>query len=180
MSAPDDDAMCVSRCLRGDTAAFEALVLRYQRVLYTVAYRLTADHEDARDVTQNAFMRAFEHLETYDPTRKFFSWLYRIAVNESLNFRRGRRVHQPIEAAGPPVVTDDPVERIAAEERIQAALMALGAGYREVIVMRYFADLSYEEIGQALGIPEKTVKSRLFTARQQLSHVLAPGWSPQS
>jgi RNA polymerase sigma-70 factor (ECF subfamily) len=86
-----DDVECVARCLRGESAAFEPLVARYQRVLFAVALRLTGDYEDARDATQNAFVRAYERLDTYDPSRRFFSWLYRIAINESLNLRRTQK-----------------------------------------------------------------------------------------
>src|SRR5262245_48374007 len=98
MLEPDDeDVQCVARCLRGDTSAFEPLVLKHQRLLFSVALRLVGNYEDARDVTQNAFIRAFERLDTFDPARKFFSWIYRIAVNESLNLRRSRRVQEPLE-----------------------------------------------------------------------------------
>jgi RNA polymerase sigma-70 factor (ECF subfamily) len=173
MAGPNDDAVWVARCLRGDAAAFETLVRRYQRVLYTVAVRLTGNAEDAQDVTQNTFIRAYERLETYDPARRFFSWIYRIAVNESLNFLRVRRPHDPLEDTFEAVEVGDPVERKQIGERVQGALMALSKEYREVVVLRYFGELSYEEIGETIGIPEKTVKSRLFSARQRLAQILA-------
>src|SRR5262245_37927861 len=91
--ANTDEVQWVARCLRGDSQAFECLVLRHQRVVFTVALRLLGDYEDARDATQNAFIRAYTRLETFDPTRRFFSWIYRIAVNECLNLRRTRRPH---------------------------------------------------------------------------------------
>jgi RNA polymerase sigma-70 factor (ECF subfamily) len=172
MSIPNDDAQWVSRCLQGDTSAFEVLVQRYQRIVFSVAYRLTADPEDARDITQNAFLRAYERLDSYDPDRKFFSWIYKIAVNESLNFRRARKTHEPIERALPMPAPGDPVERIETTDRIQTALMALPPEQRELIVLKYFVELSYEEISDVVGIPEKTVKSRLFSARQQLETLL--------
>lgn len=173
MAGPNDDAVWVARCLRGDSAAFETLVLRYQRVLYTVALRLTGNAEDARDVTQNTFIRAYERLETYDPERRFFSWIYRIAVNESLNYLRVRRAHDPLEDTIEAVAGEDPVERRQIGERVQSALMELTREYREVVVLRYFGELSYEEIGETVGIPEKTVKSRLFSARQRLAEILS-------
>ncbi len=175
MTGPNDDAVWVARCLTGDRAAFETLVRRYQQVLFTVALKLTGNVEDARDVTQNAFVRAYLKLDTYDPSRKFFSWLYRIAVNESLNARRGRRSHEPLEERIEADKESDPVERLETSGRVHAGLMALSKEYREVIVMRYFADLSYEEIAEAIGIPEKTVKSRLFSARQRLGEILREG-----
>ena len=175
MTGANDDAAWVARCLTGDRAAFETLVRRYQQVLFTVALKLTGNEEDARDVTQNAFVRAYLKLDTYDPSRKFFSWLYRIAVNQSLNARRDRRSHEPLEEGIEAERGSDPVERFETSGRVQAGLMALSKEYREVIVMRYFADLSYEEIAEAVGIPEKTVKSRLFSARQRLGEILREG-----
>jgi RNA polymerase sigma-70 factor (ECF subfamily) len=175
MTGANDDAVWVARCLKGDSAAFETLVRRYQQVLFTVALKLTGSEEDARDVTQNAFVRAFLKLDSFDPSRKFFSWLYRIAVNESLNARRDRRTHEPLEDRFEAVTGGDPVERLEASGRVQAGLMALSSEYREVIIMRYFAELSYEEIAEAIGIPEKTVKSRLFSARQRLGEILSEG-----
>ncbi len=179
MSAPTDDAVWVSRCLQGDISAFDTLVQRYQRILFTVAFRLTGNREDARDVAQNAFIRAFERLDTYDPARKFFSWIYRIAVNESLNYRRSQRAYEPLDPRLEAQGTADPVERRETGARIQTAMMSLTPEYREVLVMRYFGDLSYDEIAEAIGIPEKTVKSRLFSARQRLGELLAaePGAS---
>src|SRR5438046_469285 len=175
MPEPVDERACVARCLRGDASAFEALVTRYERVVFTVAMRLLGNAEDARDATQNAFVRAYERLDTFDPSRRFFSWMYRVAVNESLNLRRTQRAHDPlpetIEAGGAGAV--DRVEARELGERIQAALMTLSREHREVVVMRHFADLSYEEIAEALEIPEKTVKSRLFSARQRLAPLLA-------
>lgn len=176
MSEPNDDIACVADCLAGNPAAFEPLVRKYDRVLFSVAYRLLGDYEDARDATQNAFVKAFEKLDTFDPNRKFFSWLYRIAVNESLNLRRGK---QPEEAlpegleAAPNQV--DSLEGRERRDRVQRALDRLSRDQRDVIVLRHFAELSYDEIGEALGVPEKTVKSRLFSARQRLAELLRQG-----
>ena len=176
MQEPEDEIACVVRCLKGDASAFEALVIRYQRVLFTVALRLLGNAEDARDATQNAFIRAYERLDTFDPSRRFFSWIYRIAVNESLNLRRARRPHETLpETLHTSGGAMDRVEARERGERVQAALMTLPAEQREVVVMRHFADLSYEEIAETLDIPEKTVKSRLFSARQRLAPLLAVG-----
>jgi RNA polymerase sigma-70 factor (ECF subfamily) len=176
MSEPDEeDVISVARCLRGDSSAFEAIVRRYQRVLFAVAHRMLGNYEDARDATQNVFVRAYEGLDSYDPERRFFSWIYRIAVNECLNVRRGRRPAEPLpdqmEAAG----TDGPFQGVEALERstsIDAALGRLPEEQRLVIVLRHFADLSYAEISDVVGVPERTVKSRLFEARQRLAALL--------
>jgi RNA polymerase sigma-70 factor, ECF subfamily len=169
-----EDARWVAVCLRGDPEAFEPLVRKYERVVFSVALRLVGDYEDARDVTQNAFIRAFERLDQFDPGRKFFSWIYRIAVNESLNLRRARKPQTPLQD-GFFEVSSEPLDGLEREElarRVDAALARLSFEYREVIVLRHFAELSYEEIAQATGVPEKTVKSRLFTARQRLAALL--------
>ena len=176
---PDDDRACVARCLHGDAAAFEPIVRRYQRVLFSVAHRMLGNYEDALDATQNAFIRAYEGLHGYDRERRFFSWIYRIVVNECLNARRARREVEPLNET---VEAGDggPLEGLAALERsasIDAALVMLSEDHRLVVVLRHFADLSYAEMSEALGVPEKTVKSRLFEARQRLGELLrvAPG-----
>lgn len=174
-----DDSAAVSRCLRGETSAFEALVTRYQKVLFTVALRMLGDADEATDATQNAFVKAYQRLDAYDPTFRFFSWIYRILTNECLNAIRDRRPTEPV--TPDLAVTTTPVDALEADERreaIQAALLALPVDYREVIVLRHFAELSYEDIASTLGIPAKTVKSRLYSARQQLG-VLLLGWKPR-
>jgi RNA polymerase sigma-70 factor (ECF subfamily) len=172
----NDDSLLVARCLDGDTDAFRPLVERYQRLLFSVALRMLGDREEAADAAQNAFVRAYEKLASYDRDRKFFSWLYRILVNECLNVRRARRVQVPLDpdmvAPGSPLDSLETAERRA---RVQAAVARLPREQREVIVLRHFADLSYREIADALELPEKTVKSRLYDARQQLGHALL-GW----
>jgi RNA polymerase sigma-70 factor (ECF subfamily) len=175
MAEPDDDVLCVARCLRGDSSAFEPIVRRYQRVLYSVARRMLGNHDDALDATQNAFVRAFERLDTFDPERRFFSWIYRIGVNECLNARRSRHPVEPLEEVTGAADAGGPLEMVEALERsetIDAALIKLSEDHRLVVVLRHFADLSYTEISHALGVPEKTVKSRLFDARQRLAGLL--------
>jgi RNA polymerase sigma-70 factor (ECF subfamily) len=175
MTVALDDAGCVARTLKGDVAAFEPLVRRYERVLYTMAYRLTANAEDARDATQNAFVRAFTRLETFDASRSFFSWIYRIAVNEALNLRRSRPGTEPLaDLATGAASLDEAMDEAAVRSRVRAAVARLPRRLRDVIVLRHFAELSYHDIADTLGVPEKTVKSRLFSARQRLGAVLAP------
>ena len=174
MAEPDDDVVCVARCLQGDSSAFEPIVRRYQRVLFSLARRMLGNHEDAMDATQNVFVRAYQRLDTFDPDRRFFSWIYRIAVNECLNARRSRRPDETL-ADAPADEADSPLEAVAALERsasIDAALVNLSEEHRLVVVLRHFADLSYTEISEAIGVPEKTVKSRLFDARQRLGLLL--------
>lgn len=175
MSEAADDVQWVVRCLEGDACAFEPLVERYQRGLFAVAMRLLGNYEDARDATQNAFIRAYEHLETFDPERRFFSWICRIVVNESLNLKRARPAEAPLaDRAGDAADGFDAVVGDERRRELQRALGRLPEDQRVVIVLRYFAELSYEEIGAAVGVPQKTVKSRLFEARQRLAETIQP------
>lgn len=169
-----DDSALVRRSLEGDAGAFEQLVSSHQRVLFSVALRLMGNYEDARDATQNAFIKVYQRLDTYDPRYRFFSWIYRILVNECLNARRSRNPEHPI--SDDHHGSDDPGASFEAGERkraVREAILALPLEYREVIVLRHFAALSYEEMAVAIGIPEKTVKSRLHTARQRLLGALS-------
>jgi RNA polymerase sigma-70 factor (ECF subfamily) len=167
------DAALVQRVLAGDTDAFAPLVDRYQRVLFTVAYRMLGNRADAADVAQSAFVKAFEKLGSYDPHYRFFSWLYRIALNECLNLQRARRPVEPLNAAGAIAPAAHAILEVAERrQRIQDALLRLPADYREALVLHYFADLSYEEIAVAVAVPVKTVKSRLYTGRQRLADLL--------
>jgi RNA polymerase sigma-70 factor (ECF subfamily) len=175
MREPTDDVAWVARCLRGDASGFEPIVARYERVMFALALRMLGDYEDARDATQNAFIRAYERLETYDPDRRFFSWMYRIVVNECLNLRRARRPTEPLMDSVEEPAAAGPLQQVANGEQsawIDAALVKLPEDQRMVVVLRHFADLSYAEIGDVTGVPEKTVKSRLFEARQRLSELL--------
>jgi RNA polymerase sigma-70 factor, ECF subfamily len=171
LGAADD--RLIARCLAGDSSAFEPLVEQYRRPLYRVAVRLLGDREEARDATQTAFLKAYQSLDTCEPGRRFFSWIYRILVNDCLNTRRSRRWVEPLGDLPEPSPAPDPVETSETCRRVRLAVLQLPPDLRDVIVLRHFADLSYEEAGAVLGIPSRTVKSRLFTARQRLCEVLA-------
>jgi RNA polymerase sigma factor (sigma-70 family) len=170
----DDEAGAVARVLAGDRRAYGEIVDRYQRVLYNVALRMVNHREDAQDIVQSAFVKAFEKLATYDPRRKLFSWIYRITVNECLNHlarrRRGDSDASWTEAEGPSQEED--LDRQETERMIGAALLELPADQRGVIILRHFIHLSHHEMSRILEVPEKTVKSRLHTARKVLGDVL--------
>lgn len=172
-----DEAGLIQQALGGNPEAFGTLVTRYQHVMYTVALRMVGNAEDARDVTQDAFVKAYRQLATFDPRYRFFSWMYRIVINESFNVIRARRPQEPLDLEfagnGNPFETALEIER---HEHIEAALQRLSPEYRAVVVLRHFAGQSYSEIAEALGVPEKTVKSRLYSARQLLGEMLL-GWN---
>ena len=175
-SSDTEDLALVRQSLAGQTEAFGALVTRYQKVMFTVALRMLGNAEDARDATQDAFVKAYQRLGSFDGKYRFYSWLYRILVNECLNASRDRKPEQPLDdnVAGSGTPFDETLES-ERREQIQLALLRLTPEYRTVIVLRHFAGQSYGEIAESLAIPEKTVKSRLYSARQRLGELLL-GW----
>jgi len=167
----EQDRALVSRYLSGHSEAAVGLVDRYQQRLFNVALRMLGNMQDAEDVTQTVFHNVFLKLDTYDPTYRFFSWIYRMTVNESLNALKRRKPVVTLEddlgiaAQG---MEDGADRRTEAENRVGMALRALKPDDRAVVVLRHFASFSYQEIAQVLEIPVQTVKSRLFTARERL------------
>jgi len=169
----EDEADLLVRSLEGDGGAFGTLIDRYQRVLFNVSLRMVGNAEDAKDITQTVFLKAYQNLGTFDRRHRFFSWVYRIMINESLNhLSRARRTEpldegMPSEGLGP----DEEAAQHRLGDQVQSALLELSPDYRQVIILRHFVQLSYQEMSGVLEIPEKTVKSRLHTARQLLSDI---------
>ncbi len=171
------DQVLLARYRKGDREAFAELVIRYQRPIYNAALWVLRKPEDASDVTQDVFLRVAERLDEYDGQHKFFSWIYRIAVNEALNRlrRNGREEALDEDVELPDSERGNPEHRAGEAEvgrRIRSALMRMSTADRTVITLRHFSECSYQEIGQILEIDEKTVKSRLFEARQRLRRML--------
>jgi RNA polymerase sigma-70 factor (ECF subfamily) len=178
VSKDADDETLVERYRDGDTAAFAALVRKYQRPLYNAAFRVLGREEDASDVTQAVFLKVAERLDQYDARFKFFSWIYRIAVNESLNLLRenGREAPLEDEEELPGLESAQPDERVSdaqVSQRIQQALMRMKVSDRMVLTLRHFGDCSYQEMAEIMGLDVKTVKSRLYEARLRLRTELA-------
>ena len=153
------------------------MVVRYQRPIYNAAFWVLRKAEDANDVTQDVFLKVAERLDDYDPEYKFFSWIYRIAVNEALNLlrRNGREDALDDEIDIPAGESSNPERRAGEAElakRIQGALMHMATNDRLVLTLRHFSECSYQEIGEILDVDEKTVKSRLFEARNRLRRLL--------
>jgi RNA polymerase sigma-70 factor (ECF subfamily) len=169
----EQDQELVRRCLGGERTAAVDLVDRYERRLFNLALRMLGNVQDAEDVTQTVFCNVFVSLKSYDPQYRFFSWIYRMTVNESLNQIKRRKPmvtldeHSSIPVRG--IAADDALE---AEDRVEKALMELSSNDRAVVVLRHFNSLSYGEIAEVMKVPVRTVKSRLFEARERLRLVL--------
>ncbi|MEO8216181.1 MAG: RNA polymerase sigma factor [Acidobacteriota bacterium] len=175
MNEEQEDRDLVGRCLAGDLEAFGGLVERYQGPVFRVVLHMVSSYEDAQEVSQQVFLKAFEHLSSFDPNRRFFSWIYRIAVNESINHVHARKNFETLDNEQQDGHRN-PLQSYEATERsrmVREAVMSLSPTYREVIVLRHFLSLSYQEAADVLQVPEKTVKSRLFTARQLLKESLS-------
>jgi len=174
MNSNSREQALIDRCRKGDRQALGELLGNYERPVYNAAYRILGNPDDAADVTQASFLKAFEHLDQYNRNYRFFSWIYRIAINESINQLKRDRKQQSLgdkEVAG----TGSPEAVVAASDvsrEIQAGLMELTEEYRTVIVLRHFSDCSYRQISDILQIPEKRVKSRLYSARQLMKEIL--------
>jgi len=160
--------------MHGDRGAFEALLVEYEKPVFNAAYRMLNNRDDARDVTQAVFLKVFENFQQFDPSRRFFSWIYRITLNESINWLGKENRLEPLlfeavdEGKGP----EQELESARVSAGVQAALMSISTDYRTVVILKHFLGCSYVEISEILEIPEKKVKSRLYTARQQLKDAL--------
>ena len=142
--------------------------------MFNLAFRMLGDREDARDVAQTAFLKVLENLDRFDSRYRFFSWLYRIALNEALDVigRRGRQT----ELTDVHAAEDDLLGELTAADlgaRVRGALDDLSPDHRAVLVLRHYQELTYEQISEVLELPDSTVKSRLFEARERLSARLA-------
>lgn len=178
-----DDAVLVDRARGGDLAAFSELVRRYERRVYRTARHIVQNDEDAEDVLQEAMLKAFEHLDSFQGNSKFYTWLVRIAVNESLMKLRKRKsdrtvsLDESIETDEEPIVReiavweDNPEQRYSQAELreiLDRAIESLKPIFRTVFILRDVEELSTEETAEVLGLSIAAVKSRLLRARLQL------------
>jgi RNA polymerase sigma-70 factor (ECF subfamily) len=187
-SAPDPSsiAQLVTAARRGDRQAFEGLVRATTTDTYTLAFRLTGNEEDARDVVQEAYLRAFRSLRRFRGDAQFSTWLYRITANcaSTLLARRARQRSEPLD--DDVVVVDaradhDPEQRAASAEeraRVALALSALPWRLRQVVVLRDIYDLAHRDIAAELGISEAAAKVRLHRARRRLREMLEVADTP--
>jgi len=169
----EEDFEIVRKSLQGDAGAFETVIDKYQKMVLNLAYRIVNNYEDAKDVAQSVFVKAYENLPSFDPKYKFFSWLYRIGVNESLNFALKRK-RQAMSDPGPIAAGEDPQASLANNElnlRIESALADLNPRQRALLTLS-LDGFSYKDIGGFLGLPERKVKSQLFSARHKMKSAL--------
>ena len=189
------EARLIAQALAGSQPAYEQIVRRYQRPVINLIARLVArpggDPALAEDLAQETFVKAFRSLSTFDASRRFSSWLFRIAHNTALDMLRRPRVEtvsfdppapgeerRSREPSVPP--EPDPVEREALGRALEAALNRLRPEYRSAVVLRYQEGLSFDEIGHVLGIPEATARTHVHRARKELARLLADaGWRPE-
>jgi RNA polymerase sigma-70 factor (ECF subfamily) len=181
------DAEDVARARSGDEGAFRALVERHSRALFRLAYRMTGNEEDAEDVVQEAFLKAFKRLDQFEDRANFGSWLYRIAANcayDALRSRARREEQAPATGDG----EEDEVDSLATEEpapdrlvfstqiqgRVRAAMARLSERERAAFVLRHFEQMSTREIGDALGLDEGAAKHSVFRAVRKLREALEP------
>ncbi len=183
MVIPADEAELVARAKAGDVNAFAALVTTTQAEVYTLAYRLTGNEEDARDVAQDAYLRAYKGLKHFRGDARFSTWMYRITANcaSTALVRRSRNgSHEPLpdEDATPDVRPESNPESMAEagalRDRMTAALAELSPPLRSVVVLRDIYDLPHEAIASELGITEAAAKVRLHRARRKLRERLFP------
>ena len=165
-----EDKEIVARVLEGRVEDFRSIIDRYQQVVYNLTFKLTGDHEDAKESTQRTFVKVYSNLRLYDPEYKFFSWLYRIGINETLSYLKSKKDHLPVEEGHFKsqenfATLEDQGEK---ERVIRKSIKRLKYDYRVLIVLKYYENLSYEEISSVTSVPVKKVRSRLFTARQIL------------
>ena len=179
---PEHEKHCIERVLKGDANAFEHLVHAYEKTVYNLALRTLGNREDAEDVTQEAFLKAYRSLNTFRGDSKFSVWLYRIVSNLCLDLLRSRQ-RKPTQSL---TVEDDDgetdeleisddhfspeklLDRKLTRESVQRGLASLPDDARQILLLRELQGMSYEEIAQTLDLETGTVKSRIFRARKRL------------
>lgn len=175
-----DEIGWIEQALDGDRAAFGQLMLRYAGAVYNLAYRMLGSAEDAEDASQEIFLRAYTRLASFDRARRFSTWLLSIGSNYCIDrLRRRRFAWMTLDDAAYALPSGEPGPERAAlrgeqREQVQRALQKLPEAYRHVTVLRYWHDFSYDEIAQATGLPESTIKTRLHRARHMLATALGP------
>ena len=186
-TAPVEEMELVKRARRGDLPAYDELVRRYQERIYATVYHMTSNHEDANDLAQEAFIKAYHALKSFKGDSSFYTWVYRIAVNRTINFlkRRKNRNHYSLDDIDGNIQTDPDfvelmshmtprreVELNELQEKLNEALQKLSEPHRAVVIMHDVQGMTHADIAKVMKCSEGTVRSRLFYARQQLQAYL--------
>lgn len=186
-AAPEEESSLVARARRGDLSAYDELVKRYQERIYATIYHMTSNHEDANDLAQESFLKAYQALKSFKGGSSFYTWLYRIAVNKTINFLKQRKNRQHMSLNDLDFQTEHDPDLVALisdktprrdaglnelQEKLNAGLMRLSEPHRLVVVLHDVQGQSHEEIAKVMGCNIGTVRSRLFYARQQLQAYL--------
>lgn len=186
----DEDYNLVSLCKKGNVDAFEVLVRKHQKRMLNIAYRMIGNYEDACEITQDAFVSAYKGIKDFEEKSRFSTWLYTIVLNLSRNRFKQLKIKSYREefSLNDPVITDDSqinielssgestilerLERRDVQQKVQGCINSLDSEFREVLILRDIHGFSYDEISNMLKIPEGTVKSRIFRARDILRDCL--------
>jgi len=164
-----DDNELVLEVINGRSSSYGTLIERYQKTIFNIMLRLTGDYETARDLTQDVFVKAYEKLGSFNFRYRFFSWIYKLAINEAINYNRKysrKKSNENIDA-----YIDKVAENVTENlqmNQLYAEISTLKIEYRVLVVLKYFCDFSYMEISEVTKVPERKVRSRLFSAREQL------------
>jgi RNA polymerase sigma-70 factor (ECF subfamily) len=172
----EDDRQAVLACQRGERGAFDRLVERYQRDVYRLCYRYVNDHDDADDLAQEVFLRAYRAIGRFRGDGAFSTWLYRIAVNACLNFRSARRPRAqelPDALADPSAGAGERMVEQERSRRVREAVSRLPEKQRATVILKVYHDLSHEEVAGVLGASVGTVKANLFHALANLRRAVA-------
>ena len=187
-SAPSKEMQLVQRARHGDLRAYDELVKRYQERIYATIYHMTANHEDANDLVQETFIKAYKSLRSFRGQSSFYTWVYRIAVNRTINFikRRKNRNQFSLDDVDSSIQNDpDLVEMMShvtprrevglteLHEKLNEALQKLSEPHRAVVTMHDVQGMTHADIAQVMKCSEGTVRSRLFYARQQMQALLS-------
>ena len=186
--APEEETVLVKRAREGDLAAYDDLVKRYQERIYATVYHMTSNHEDANDLAQEAFIKAFQALKSFKGGSSFYTWVYRIAVNKTINFlkQRKNKAHMSLDdldfnAEHDPdlvaLISDKTPRReinlTELQEKLNEAMQKLSESHRLVVTLHDVQGASHEEIAKIMNCNIGTVRSRLFYARQQMQAYLS-------
>jgi len=169
-----DDARVAAAC-RGDREAFGQLVRLHQRDVYRLCYRYVNDHQDASDLAQETFLRAFRSIGRFRGDSRFSTWLYRIAVNACLNFRSRRRAGDeplPESLPGPGGREGERLDREAARRRVREAVTRLPEKQRATVILKVYQELTHEQVAQVMGTTVGTVKANLFHGLRNLRRLV--------